>query len=476
MSSAGISGDISRRPDPLALAAKARGFLGEGRRGAARPLVRALRPAGAAPEIAAELEARLLAADGEIPEAVSVLEAAMVDCQRSPSLHLLRAELRLQAGDAVAAALEAADLVIADPSDADAKEFLGRTLLQLGRPSEATRCLGEVLRVRPDSESLRLSLAYALASAGEPEGADEVLADGIALNPPSSALRSAAMSHRLHARDWESVVAMAASARKHAALDAAGWASLGHALRSLGRQGDAADAYATAAKLAPEDPCFRHLAASAGRGTAAERAPPEYVLALFEGHPGFSDQQRGRFGECVPDVMRAMRAWVRPGAGPTLDLGCGTGLLALACADMQLPHWIGVDLSRRMVAQARATSLYEELHETDLLSFLVADTREFPTICASDVLSYFGPLDLVLRAARERMTWGSRLIFTFERLASDRDEVRLASTGRYAHTEKHVAATAASAGLAILAFESGGLGATGTAGTSTVVATLERAA
>ena len=400
----------------------------------------------------------------------------MGDRQRSPSLHLLRAELHLQAGDAVAAALEAADLVIADTGDANAKEFLGRTLLRLGRPSEATRCLGEVLRVRPDSEPLRLSLAYALASAGEPEGAVAVLADGIALNPCSSALRSAAMSHRLHTRDWESVVATAASARKHAALDAAGWASLGHALRSLGRQGDAAGAYATAAKLAPEDPCLRHLAAAAGRGTAAERAPPEYVLALFEGHPGFSDQQRGRFGECVPGVMRAMCAWARPDVGPTLDLGCGTGLLAIACVDMWRPHWVGVDLSRRMIQEARATSLYEELHETDLLSFLVSETRNFPAVCASDVLSYFGPLDPVLGAVRERMAWGSRLIFTFERLASDGDEGCLASTGRYAHTEKHVAAAAASAGLAVLAFESDDLLQAGTVGMSTVVATLERAA
>src|SRR5207302_11243162 len=44
-----------------------------------------------------------------------------------------------------------------------------------------------------------------------------------------------------------------------------------------------------------------------------------------------------------------------------LDLGCGTGQCRLALAQ-QKRYLIGVDLSEKMLAQARAHGVYDELH------------------------------------------------------------------------------------------------------------------
>ena len=54
-----------------------------------------------------------------------------------------------------------------------------------------------------------------------------------------------------------------------------------------------------------------------------------------------------------------------------IDLGCGTGLAAAAFAK-EVDHFIGIDLSPRMIERARATGLYAELEVADMLQGLRA--------------------------------------------------------------------------------------------------------
>jgi predicted TPR repeat methyltransferase len=42
-----------------------------------------------------------------------------------------------------------------------------------------------------------------------------------------------------------------------------------------------------------------------------------------------------------------------------LDLGCGTGFVALALSDLPVGPFTGIDLSPRMWSAARAKALYE---------------------------------------------------------------------------------------------------------------------
>lgn len=463
-------------PDPSALALKARALLDQGRPGAARPLVLALRPAGAEEAVAIEMEARLLLAQGRALEALAALDAGFEETGPSPALCLARADLRLRAGDAVGAACDAADAVILARDNVAAKALLGRALLLLGRSADAVACLDEALAAVPSAVATRLDLAAALDAAGQPQAAEAVLAAGIALAPGNAALRSAALLRSVRANDFTAVVAMAVSARRSAALDACGFGLLGHALSSLGRHGEAADAYVEALKLAPEDPYVRHLVASAGRCDAGERAPPEYVRALFDGYADRFDRHLIHLGYRVPGLLRRRFAQSAPVGGPVLDLGCGTGLLALTCKDLAPCDWIGVDLSSRMLDAARAKALYAELHEADLLAFLAGETRAFPLILAGDVLCYFGPLASPLRAVQPRLAPGGRFIFTVERLAPGGEAACLGRTGRYAHSEAHIAAAARDAGLEIVSLDEDTLRLDGSMPVHGLVAVLERAA
>ena len=73
---------------------------------------------------------------------------------------------------------------------------------------------------------------------------------------------------------------------------------------------------------------------------------------------------------CATRASRWASKWVR-----WLDLGCGTGLVALAIADLPVGPLIGVDVAPRMLAQAGKKGIYAELHEADVMQFLLRGGR-----------------------------------------------------------------------------------------------------
>ena len=109
-----------------------------------------------------------------------------------------------------------------------------------------------------------------------------------------------------------------------------------------------------------------------------------------------------------------------------LDAGCGTGL----CGPLIAPYarrLVGVDLSARMLAQARARNVYDELFKGELTAYLRDSAGAFDVIVSADTLVYFGPLEDVVAAAADALRPGGRLIFTVEEL------IGAGSDAGYAH-------------------------------------------
>ena len=77
-------------------------------------------------------------------------------------------------------------------------------------------------------------------------------------------LRNAAVLLSLRRRDFATAVRLAEQARIAGVADAILFGLKGHALSGLGRHAEAADAYAEALKLDPDDRYVRHLVAAAG--------------------------------------------------------------------------------------------------------------------------------------------------------------------------------------------------------------------
>jgi predicted TPR repeat methyltransferase len=108
---------------------------------------------------------------------------------------------------------------------------------------------------------------------------------------------------------------------------------------------------------------------------------------------------------------------------------------------------VGLDLSARMVARARALELYDELVVADLVAWLDADGRAdgFDAIVAADVLVYFGDLAAPLHAAARALRPGGVLVFSTER--GEHGGFALEPSGRFSHDPCHIQAVAMRAGL-----------------------------
>jgi len=133
-----------------------------------------------------------------------------------------------------------------------------------------------------------------------------------------------------------------------------------------------------------------------------------------------------------------------------LDLGCGTGLGGAAFRPY-VDWLVGVDLSPRMIAKARAKGLYDRLEVLELQQFLDCEAdagARYQLILAADVFVYVRDLLSVVAAAGGVLAAGGLLAFTVE--THPGDGIVLQQTLRYAHGAAHVRAAVAGAGLALL--------------------------
>lgn len=433
------------------LTARLASLIDAGRLGAARPLLSAVRRLAAPSPKLAELAARLAMHEGRFDLAQTELDEAVAQAPEHVGLRKCRADLRMQMDDKEGAAADAAEAVILDSSDPAAKAVLGILMLELKRPEDAAACLGEAVAADPTNPLYREGLAAAQEALGDAGLAMATLTAGIAAAPGWVALRNAAILLSVRRRDFITAVRLADEAGTAGVADACLFGLKGHALSSLGRHKEAANAYVEALKLGPNDPYVRHLVAASGALPGAERAPVEYLRAVFNGYADRFDLHLMSLGYRVPGLIRAALAGhpaivAGKRLGPALDLGCGTGLVAVAVSDLPIGPIVGVDVAPRMLAQAAATRLYAELREADLMQLLADDVTRRPLILASDVLCYFGALEDVLAAVHARLEPGGWLIFSVEELLPDHDgtlygngDWALQRQGRYAHAMNYVA-------------------------------------
>ena len=441
-------------------------LIDQGRPDAARPLLTAARNLGRPSADLSLLTARLALCEGAFDNAEAELERAVMDDPDHPGLRKCRAELRSRLGDVEGAVRDAAEAVFLDRDDPAAKALLGEQLLELGWVGDAVACLAEAVALMPRDIQFRDTLARARVASGDLDGALTTLLDGIAIFPGATATRNAAILLCIRRRDFALAERLAEQARIDGVADATTFGLKGHALSSLSRHDEAALAYNEALKLAPGDDHIRHLAVTAAA------APPDYQRTLFDGAADQFESHLISLGYRTPGLLRryVIDFATMANVGPVLDLGCGTGLVALALSDLPVGPFTGIDLSPRMLDRARAKALYSTLREARLPDALHEETGLWRLILAADVLCYFGALDEMFDAVRERLRPGGRFMFSVEELLPDHDgtirgngDWALGRMGRCSHAADYVSRAADAAGYRCLTldretvrFEAGG--------------------
>jgi predicted TPR repeat methyltransferase len=239
---------------------------------------------------------------------------------------------------------------------------------------------------------------------------------------------------------------------------ASAWFTLGQIREQLGEYEAAIAAYRKAGEADPDD---RHGASLRLMRLGAEKLsamPQAYVRALFDQYaPKFETALVDDLGYRGPALLfkavLAARHAVRKPAffKRAIDLGCGTGLAASAFA-REVDHFIGVDLSPRMIEKARSTGLYAELEVADMLEGLRGRPEtSAELILAADAMVYVADLAPLLCEAKRVLVPGGLLAFTAE--THDGEGVMIGEGLRYAHSSNYVRSAIGDAGLVLSQLE-----------------------
>ena len=438
------------------LAQQAGRLLQGGRFDAARTVIAALRHGAPLSLEADEIEARLCMAEGHRQDAVRLLDGAIARSPKSPALRLLRAEARSQIDDHTGAAEDAAEATVLAPEDARAMAMLGLIMIELDRLPDAVACLHNAVERAPTLGAAWRGLAEVMSRLGDTVAAEAVHDAAIANVPHDPKLRLAAMMTAMREHQFDRVLALGLAARSDGLADACMFGLLGHALSKLGRHSEATDHYQDALSLAPGDPYVRHLVRAAGSLPGADRAPPRYLEAVFDGYAESFDRHLMNLGYRVPGEIRdTLTGLIDEGhlssLGNVLDLGCGTGLVGLLITDLPITTLTGVDISENMIAKAREKAVYHDLVVADLTSFLDQSAGLWDLVLGGDVFCYFGALDRVFSSIARVLCAGGLLVCNVEDDTVGSDVGwRLEAQGRYVHRADYVGACLSRAGLEIV--------------------------
>jgi len=219
---------------------------------------------------------------------------------------------------------------------------------------------------------------------------------------------------------------------------------------TLGEVDKAVEVFEEWLKEEPGHPIALHMLAACSGHDVPSRASDGFVEATFDSFAGSFDAKLAKLQYRAPALVAEMLA-DSEAASKTLDVldaGCGTGL----CGPLVAPfarRLVGIDLSTRMLAQARAKNVYDDLFKVELTAYLRDNPGAFDVIVSADTLVYFGPLQDVAAASAEALRPGGRLIFTVEQLveAGAAPGYALSHHGRYSHARDYVERVLADANL-----------------------------
>jgi predicted TPR repeat methyltransferase len=390
----------------------------------------------------------MLFRQGRLTEAKSSFETALAI---DPQLH----QSRLNLGNLLADLGELDDaighyrlLIQANWNLPGAYASLGSALNLAGKPEEALQCFAKAVAISRDSGEAYFNLAKAQLQSGNAQAAVENLNQALRLKPGFPEAKSLLAAAYWCQGEFAKAVVHCREVSVSAESAVQIHYTLGTVLLMCGRHGNALECFQRVLEMEPDHPTAAHFTAAL-LGTNPDHSAPAYVQQVFDDSAGdFNRHLTASLRYTAPRQLAqlALECATRPVPWDILDLGCGTGLFGAEIA----PHsrrLVGIDLSARMLDQARALQLYDRLVQADLLTALDRETAEsYDLISAVDVFIYVGKLDGVASQVKTLLRPGGLFAFSAEAMRgdsasstagaeADAEEAgyRLSTTGRYVH-------------------------------------------
>tara|TARA_B100000768_G_scaffold177009_1_gene190596 strand:+ start:615 stop:2075 length:1461 start_codon:yes stop_codon:yes gene_type:complete len=338
------------------------------------------------------------------------------------------------------------------PDFALAHYNLGSTLQELGRLDEAEASFTKAIALKPNHAEAHYNLGNMLKELGRLDEAEASYKQAIALKPDYAEAHSN-LGNML--QEIERLGEAEASYTQALALKpdfAEVHYNLGGTLKKLGRLEEAEASYTQAIALKPDFIDAKHmLAALSGETTAT--APRDYVERLFDNYAAkFESSLVDNLEYKIPRVITEMiiKDSKFDFLGNILDLGCGTGLFGLEIKQV-CEHLEGIDLSEKMLDEAKKKNIYNKLINQDILTYLSNASLNFDYFVSTDVFVYIGDLSDVFRLIKSRNKTGGKLAFSTEDY--DGDGFFLEQSGRYSHSKKYIESLCKKFSYKLLHFE-----------------------
>ena len=321
---------------------------------------------------------------------------------------------RLRLDEATAAYRRAIEL---DPTHANGHSNLGVVLRAEGKVAEAEAAYRAAIRIDPEHSDAYHNLGVLLNAQKRPREAALCFSKVITLRPKDrEARRLLALAHC-----------------------------------NLGEVEKAEEIFREWLEDDPDDPIARHMLAACSGRNVPPRASDAFIERTFDSFAASFDSKLAKLSYRAPALVTEMLkgSGISPAKSlDVLDAGCGTGL----CGSFVAPYarrLVGVDLSERMLDQARERDVYDELLKCELTAYLAGCDATLDVIVSADTLVYFGALDAVVGAAANALRPGGRLIFTVEELVGAEQEAgySLGTSGRYRHAHDYLQAVLTGAAL-----------------------------
>ncbi len=350
----------------------------------------------------------------------------------------------------------------ADPQSTDAHNDRGNVLRDLGRTEEAIESYRRAISIDSARAAPHFNLGNVLWDSDRIEAAIESYRTAVGRDPGYAAAHNNLGNGYRARADLASAVKAYSDAVSCDAAFAPAQFNLASTLNALDRHDEALAAFRELLVLEPNNAVARHMVAALG-GELSAAAPEAFVRQVFDTYAGRFDSHLGtmldyRVPMALRDAVLARRSAAPSCADPifdrALDLGCGTGLVAKAFGDA-VARFDGIDLSPRMLVEARRKDLYETLIEGELVAWLrsrAAHEAGYDAVLAADTFTYIGDLTPVFAVVIGCLAAGG--VFAFSVEIADGGTFELRKTGRFAQSEAYVRGLADSHGLAVVAMES----------------------
>ena len=174
-------------------------------------------------------------------------------------------------------------------------------------------------------------------------------------------------------------------------------------------------------------------------GKTSNSPPRGYVEKLFDGYAEKFDKSLvDELGYKLPFQIAKLAKEIYPYKSKfknVIDLGCGTGLSGEGLKLIS-NNLIGVDISNKMIIQAKKRKLYDLLFVDEILNYLDSTSEKFDLFVALDVLIYIGDVTDIFKSIAQRSMHTSYLIFSIE--LQHADGFKLLPSGRYSHSKNYI--------------------------------------